>query len=597
MNAEKVNCKYCPGIHFTFKYEGEKVLRRHDTLNSHKKNIEARNANQLMSTFVIQSKADPILKIARADVLQVYHGIKSHHSYASIDCGIKINKTSYEDSAIAQKQSCGRTKATAISVNVLGPKSLEMITKELNPPAKEPLYFSLACDASNKGNRKMFPLVIQYFNTDFGVKRGLIDFYEDASESADDVTKRIKDAIKNNGLSLKYLSGYGADNTNVNFGKFHSIYTNLKKEVTSLIKANCNDHILHNAARFGTKLLTYDVETLVMKIFAEFSLSSKRIEALKTCFQFLDIEYAQILRHVMTRWLSLLHAINRIIESWPAIKMYFQKVGEKECHKAIWVFMENSYDETVLTLQECYIYFLQHYMTLMNEVNLKLQSEYLMISELHQIMVYVIDQLEGRLKDNYFGMAVHKSLRFLREEEKTLFMNDARMVYRRTIEYIKNRYDVNNSIYKNFQILNLKSTENFFTKMMKAAATVDIAVSDNFYTECKAIETAAANVASDVQVDKKWVQLLKGGLFPEVETVVAKILSLPISNAFVERVFSKMNILWSDKRNKLSIDTIKAELMTDINFNMSCQEFAIFLKSKEGKNIIVNATKQNKYTK
>lgn len=199
-----MKCKYCPGILFTFKYEGEKVIRAHGELDSHKKNVRDNTENQLMSAFVTLPRVDPIFKIARADVLQVYHGIMSHHSYNSIDCGIKTNKRAYEDSVIAQKQTCGRTKATAIAVNVLGPKSLEIVLNDLNPVSEDPLYFSLASDASNKGNRKMFPLVVQYFDRRHGVKRGLIDFYEDPHESADDVSNHIKKSVKTVGLSLNY---------------------------------------------------------------------------------------------------------------------------------------------------------------------------------------------------------------------------------------------------------------------------------------------------------------------------------------------------------------------------------------------------------
>jgi hypothetical protein len=45
-------------------------------------------------------------------------------------------------------------------------------------------------------------------------------------------------------------------------------------------------HILHNAAKHGLKLLSFDVEMLVMKVFNEFSSSAKKIDELKDFFLF-----------------------------------------------------------------------------------------------------------------------------------------------------------------------------------------------------------------------------------------------------------------------------------------------------------------------
>ena len=65
--------------------------------------------------------------------------------------------------------------------------------------------------------------------------------------------------------------------------------------------------------------MTHDVEILVMRVFNEFSSSAKRVQELKSCFDFVDLKYKDLLRHVATRWLSLLSAIERLISTWPAV--------------------------------------------------------------------------------------------------------------------------------------------------------------------------------------------------------------------------------------------------------------------------------------
>lgn len=65
----------------------------------------------------------------------------------------------FKDSIIAPKIHCERTKVEALVVNVLGPYSLEIALKNLGNS-----YYSIATDASNKGNLKMFPMCVRYFN-------------------------------------------------------------------------------------------------------------------------------------------------------------------------------------------------------------------------------------------------------------------------------------------------------------------------------------------------------------------------------------------------------------------------------------------------
>jgi hypothetical protein len=133
----------------------------------------------------------------------------------------------------------------------------------------------------------------------------------------------IKKSFEKLKLSLQKVSALSADNTNCNFGKNHSLYTNLKKYILNLIKANCHAHIIHNAVRYAMNYISFDKENVILKIYAHFSQSSVKRETLKDFFTFLNCGWSELKKNVVTRWLFLLPAIENILKNWEPIKSYF----------------------------------------------------------------------------------------------------------------------------------------------------------------------------------------------------------------------------------------------------------------------------------
>ena len=63
---------------------------------------------------------------------------------------------------------------------------------------------------------------------------GLISFLEDSQESADAIFKNAIATIEEYGLKMENLTSIGADNTNVNFGSHHSVYSLFKERLPHL---------------------------------------------------------------------------------------------------------------------------------------------------------------------------------------------------------------------------------------------------------------------------------------------------------------------------------------------------------------------------
>lgn len=98
------------------------------------------------------------------------------------------------------------------------------------------------------------------------------------------------------------------NNANVNFASVNqnpgqNVYTRLKEslEKENLIRVGCPAHIIQNSLRNGVDLMKLDIESIIIKIFIYYSVSTVRTEALKKFCDYVDIQYQRLLRHNKTR--------------------------------------------------------------------------------------------------------------------------------------------------------------------------------------------------------------------------------------------------------------------------------------------------------
>lgn len=401
-------CKLCQ-TDISIKYEGSRGLDKHKQTKRHSKLVMSQKISGNLQTFLVKKESNQENDISKAELMSVFHNVTHGLSYNSLDCQIKLAPVIYSDSKIAAKMSCGRTKAAAIARNVLAPYAQEQVVTEI----KNAEYFSVGSDASNVGNMKTYPYAVQYFNTETGISKKLLDFYEDPFESSKDVFRKIKEVTENNGLNLTQITAYSADNASVNYGVNNSVFQKLRMTNDHLIKANCNCHVINNCVKYALKALSVDIESIIIKTFNEFSSSSTKTEKLKECFLFASVEYKNLLRHVPTRWLSLLPALDRLLKCWPAVKHYFLLKGENECRKEIWEFVSKSltHFDNNEEIDECkhegvseaYLYFIHNIMSEFQSAILALESDACTILEIDGVMTKLLSHLKNRLDDKFCG--------------------------------------------------------------------------------------------------------------------------------------------------------------------------------------------------
>lgn len=152
-------------------------IRLHASSKQHISNSTTVQTNTLVLSVFKREDDSMYNKIAAAELTSVFHCVTNQQSYRSLDCAMKLTPKLYTDSTIAKHISCGRTKSEALVTNILAPLASDF-TQSLE---SEDMYFSIATDASNKGNVKTFPLSVRFWTPEQGIQNRVLDFFEQAA--------------------------------------------------------------------------------------------------------------------------------------------------------------------------------------------------------------------------------------------------------------------------------------------------------------------------------------------------------------------------------------------------------------------------------
>ncbi|KAL4702228.1 hypothetical protein ACJJTC_018921 [Scirpophaga incertulas] len=88
------------------------------------------------------------------------------------------------------------------NMDVLGPASTHEAVKIL----QNDTFYSVATDASNHGAIKMIPLMVRFYSPTTNLKTCVLDFYEDANETASAIHMNLLTWLKECNIDTKHLT-------------------------------------------------------------------------------------------------------------------------------------------------------------------------------------------------------------------------------------------------------------------------------------------------------------------------------------------------------------------------------------------------------
>jgi len=368
------------------------VIKNHANGSKHKLmmcNAKPKSQNSLQM-FIDKSRVDPLGdKVKDAELLLSSYVAAHDMPFAGMDHLTPVLARCFPDSKIAQALSLKRTKTKCVIKNVIGVHEKENLTKKL-----QFTKFSILMDESTDiSSVKTACIMVRFYDEE---SCGIVsNFWElcqifsqhDAQGAEEGATAErlfnvVIQTFQKRNINIENIVGFGSDGCVTMMGKHNSVASRFIILCPNIFIMKCICHSLHLCASEACKQLPRKTEDLARDIH-NFMKSSSKSQAQIAQFQkFLDLDVHKILHPSQTRWLSLIAVVERIVEQWDALRLFFDDKWLSEHLRAA--------EHIHLGLNDCYLkayfLFLLWILPKFTEMNEYFQSSKVVVIYLHKKM-------------------------------------------------------------------------------------------------------------------------------------------------------------------------------------------------------------------
>ena len=261
----------------------------------------------------------------KAEIIATLQYTDQNTPFASADNLGPCYQQQFPDSQIAKNVAVGPKKMSYVVGYGLGPYFTKL---NVNNLVAGNSFFTLHFDETvTAQKRKQMDLLVHFWSEIHNeVKVKYLTSIMFGHAKAADVVMEIMQALENLSLPFKLMLSLGMDGPNVNKSILAKM-NKLKKEkgYPELVQSprRCLIHVCHNSFRAGLKKYGSDAEELCLNLYYFISKSPARREDLLVIEEALGIDELVLLRHVQSRWLSLVPALQRVISMKAALVKLF----------------------------------------------------------------------------------------------------------------------------------------------------------------------------------------------------------------------------------------------------------------------------------
>lgn len=253
--------------------EGNHHIKGHGETDLHEKNYSF--AKQTMTIQeALEKNQETVFNLAtrKAELKIIMRVVEHNLPLKFLDHEARFDQSSFPDSNIAKRITCGRTKGTQIITTILAPASMEEAAAALQV-SKYSIIIDETTDISAK---QCLGIVARYFwRKHHEVRNRFLGIMEVADETAQGLFTALINHLSRNNISLSNMIGFASDNAAVMRGQFNGVLKLLRDKLPSLFSLGCICHSFNLCASDAAKTLPKTIEDLARDVNSYFCRSSK----------------------------------------------------------------------------------------------------------------------------------------------------------------------------------------------------------------------------------------------------------------------------------------------------------------------------------
>lgn len=605
--TDKFKCR-CMACNVILKC-GKSDLEKHRATKKHVERVNMKQNIPSVATFFSKNTVH-CKKVATAEVKMA--NFLAHHnvSFQIIDHLVPVLKECFPDSDILRDCNLGRTKTTNVIKNVIAEEQSQGLIEILRNQ-----YFSILIDESTDISvNKLLCVLAKYVDKHTGkcVTRLLELITVDGKNcDADHLYNAFKICLNKKNIPVNNIIGLASDNANVMLGKNNSFMTRLKDETRALIVIPC---ICHSAALVANKAclkLPRTPEEFIKSVASFFSMSAKRTAELREMQEYFKMSQLKMLKLSGTRWLSMQHAVQRVVENWQVLLNYFRLLKTEENSKTV----DFIFDELNNTCTKAILLFLKYILRYFNTFNALFQSKKLLVHDLsfecrklykdilsHFIQPHLVTDFKINLQHpgNFLhlesinlGTECNEFVSGLPPDIKNhIWKSCLQFLIAASVE-LQNRFPLDNTFFDSLRFLkpdvalldrpeHLKTLKHVYDNFNEIEdfdkMEVDIEWNsllhyfDNELEKKRFMEKTIEDFWWSLRQVRNFEDKFE---FKNLCYLASLCMTLPHSNAETERIFSVVTDVKNKKRNKISSEALNAVCSIRLSNESCCTHFSV----------------------
>lgn len=567
-DEEKGRCKVC----LTILRPRLKDIRNHGKTKKHMKNMDPSAFAELMKAEVKPPPPPPLGN--KAASLKMAAHIACHSSILTVDHLSTLIKD-----MTSKRFSLHRTKCSMLIRKVLGP---EMHNEFLDDVRNS--QYSLIIDESLEPSfEKQLRVVIRYYS--MRAQKIVTSFLGLLPLDGGQPDFMVLNFLKQNRLDIGNCCGLATDCSEEICEK-NALVAKILEYNPNIVHIKCMCHSLQICLNKAFRLLPRNLNFMIAETYTWFLHSSVRQQKYKNIYENICLgdPVLKILQLPDTAWLSVAPCLNKVLDNYDELKLYFQLAQSQE----------NSYTAEILfhmfddPVNKLYLSFLQpiinEFSRVYKQIELESGGSHRLAKEfmsLYKRLLQVIvkpdvfpsqtSMLDIDIGDaeNQLGIAsVDFGAKF------SMVLSESIMIHPSQIDNAKqNCYEfvfalasqLKEILPHNMQILNSMSllcpSVVLGSKKPRLSSLPFLALFNGdliqLNNQWRRLETIKWQKASDAYCEDFWGEVASHinehgeHDFQDLGTFMVALLTLPLTNASVEKVFQQMNLVKSKPRNRM----------------------------------------------